>query len=181
MLAWGGRDVDLLNTGGLYCACVMLDWYADQDGDGFGDPDDHRSECLQPTGYVDNALDCNDADGTAWSPPSEIHDLLLSRQGSSDSELSWSSQSASAGSGTRYDVVTGTLGSLWNPEPFASATCLSGDLSVSTYLDQRPGPDPEQGWYYLVRARNSCGIASYGDASISPDPRDYLDISGPCP
>jgi len=37
-------------------------WYADDDGDGFGDSDDTTTACEQPTGYVDNGDDCDDGD-----------------------------------------------------------------------------------------------------------------------
>jgi hypothetical protein len=37
-------------------------WYADSDGDGFGNPLDSIIACEQPTGYVDNNLDCDDTD-----------------------------------------------------------------------------------------------------------------------
>lgn len=37
-------------------------WYADSDTDGFGDGAAATLACAPPTGYVDNADDCNDAD-----------------------------------------------------------------------------------------------------------------------
>jgi hypothetical protein len=37
-------------------------WYRDMDGDGYGDIDLHISSCLQPEGFVANALDCDDSD-----------------------------------------------------------------------------------------------------------------------
>jgi hypothetical protein len=35
-------------------------WYADVDGDGFGDPDESSSTCIQPASTTDNSEDCDD-------------------------------------------------------------------------------------------------------------------------
>ncbi len=37
-------------------------WYADEDGDGFGNPNNSSNGCVQPTGYVANNLDCKPLD-----------------------------------------------------------------------------------------------------------------------
>ncbi len=43
-------------------AITSVDWFADLDGDGFGDPDNVRPSCEQPPGYVEDNTDCNDYD-----------------------------------------------------------------------------------------------------------------------
>jgi hypothetical protein len=42
-------------------------WFHDGDNDGYGDPDDVVSACLQPAQYVDNDGDCDDTDPTLFS------------------------------------------------------------------------------------------------------------------
>lgn len=42
--------------------CEESSWYADKDGDGFGDLDAALLACLQPDGYVAAAGDCDDSD-----------------------------------------------------------------------------------------------------------------------
>jgi len=41
-------------------ACVPATWHHDGDGDGFGDPAQTMSTCIQPSGYVADATDCDD-------------------------------------------------------------------------------------------------------------------------
>jgi hypothetical protein len=47
-------------------------WYADWDGDDFGDPDTSRVQCEVPEGYVADNTDCNDAAGSAHPDGTEV-------------------------------------------------------------------------------------------------------------
>ncbi|HNH47444.1 MAG TPA: putative metal-binding motif-containing protein, partial [Myxococcota bacterium] len=47
----GATDEDATDTGG---------WFADTDGDGFGDVNNFLASCTQPPGYVGDAKDCDD-------------------------------------------------------------------------------------------------------------------------
>ncbi|MEL6341840.1 MAG: MopE-related protein [Myxococcota bacterium] len=49
-------------------------WYADVDGDGYGDPAVSVEACEAPDGYVANAADCDDGDAAAYSAAAEICD-----------------------------------------------------------------------------------------------------------
>jgi len=49
-------------------------WFADDDGDGFGDPDDSVISCEAPLGYVGNSTDCDDGDATEFPGNDETCD-----------------------------------------------------------------------------------------------------------
>jgi predicted outer membrane repeat protein len=51
-------------------------WYADADADGFGDPASPTSSCTQPSGYLADASDCDDASDAIHPGGTEICDGL---------------------------------------------------------------------------------------------------------
>ena len=57
-------------------ATDVTTWYADADGDGYGDPDVTTATCDQPSGYEDDAEDCDDADADANPAEDEICDEI---------------------------------------------------------------------------------------------------------
>ena len=55
-------------------ATDALTWYADADGDGFGDADRTHSACEAPTDYVSDATDCDDDEATTSPGADEVCD-----------------------------------------------------------------------------------------------------------
>ncbi len=49
-------------------------WYADEDGDGFGDASDSVASCDAPSGYVSDDQDCDDSDGSENPDADEVCD-----------------------------------------------------------------------------------------------------------
>ena len=67
-----GRDDDC--DGEIDEDAVYQDYYLDSDGDGFGDIDYPQRDCAPPPGYVDNGLDCDDADSAINPDAIEVCD-----------------------------------------------------------------------------------------------------------
>ena len=57
-------------------ATDALDWYADSDEDGFGDPDVVETACDQPGAFVGDATDCDDTDGGVNPAADDVCDGL---------------------------------------------------------------------------------------------------------
>ncbi len=123
--------------------------------------------------------DCNDLDPDVQHAPAEIASVALSKVGGA-TRLSWTSQDPTAGVATTYDVVSGLLLDLRSSGGFAAAICLQNGILDTPFDDPRSAPAAGNGFYYLLRGRNSCGIGTYGNSSIVPDPRDALDAASPC-
>ena len=144
MIVWGGYPN--LETGGSYAAEG-----ADADGDGVG--------CV---------IDCDDGSAGAFASPGEVSGV---RFAADKTELLWNSQSVTAGSGTLYDVVRGALVEL-PVGAGGSEVCLESDYgpgSDPVVLDDSETPGAGDGFWYLVRATNTCGIGSYGKTSANEE------------
>jgi hypothetical protein len=53
-------------------SCTAQTYYADTDGDGFGDPNATSSACSKPYGYVTDKTDCNDKSATVNPKAAEV-------------------------------------------------------------------------------------------------------------
>lgn len=122
---------------------------------------------------VEDVCDCNPASAGAFAPPAELRRIRLS--GAAPTKLGWDDQRATIGSSATYGVVSGALSDLRATGSFSAACALGGSLTTQAVTDSRPAPAAGDGYYYLVRASNSCGVGTYG--------RPALDSASPsvCP
>jgi hypothetical protein len=115
--------------------------------------------------------DCAPADPGSWASTVTIPDLIL--DGTGVTQLSWGDQSAAAGPGLAHDVLGGDLSALLTLGVDAT-TCVDGPIQMNGYDDLRADPVAGDGYFYLVRVSNGCGVATVGvgrgpaDAAVCP-------------
>ncbi len=135
-------DDDAVVNGADNCLLVPNADQSDTDGDGRGE-----------------LCDCAPQDATAFAVPGEPRNLKFAMR----KTIQWDLGAADAGSGTVYDIVRGIVAEL----PVGSSpteVCVATDVPDGIYQDLED-PSAATGFYYLARARNSCGAGGYGLAS----------------
>jgi photosystem II stability/assembly factor-like uncharacterized protein len=111
----------------------------------------------------DNLADCRPDDPTVFAAPGEVQGLTV---GADRTTLSWISAAPASGSSTTHQVLRGLLAAL--PVGGPSDTCIVTGTLASSAVDPEV-PPAAGGFWYLVRARNACGVGSYGtDSGGSP-------------
>ena len=166
----GQEDTD---NNGVGDACNDAE---DMDSDEWSDPLDNCPAIYNPTQAdadsdgAGDACDCAPDEAGSFAPPSEVWGLMVAAP--EPAEISWGNQNGTAGEGTLYDIVSQSLLDLRTTGTFGAAICLFPDHEDPPYTDART-PPADDGYLYLIRAKNDCGIGSYG--------RSALDSSGPCP
>ncbi len=82
-------------------------FYADTDGDGFGDPGATMGACIAPPGYVVDATDCDDADGNNFPGNEEVCD---GADNDCDTEIDEELEDCEPGTSTGADTGADTTG-----------------------------------------------------------------------
>lgn len=127
---------------------------------GWGRIDAYAAIHFGPDGDADgiaDVCDCSAANGGAYDPPAEAAGVRFD----SATTLAWDSLSREAGNGTVYDVVRGDLGELRASGSIAASSCTGASTTASS-RDDATAPPSGAGFYYLVQARNGCGIGGWG-------------------
>jgi hypothetical protein len=99
---------------------------------------------------VANVDDCVAGDADVWSAPYPVDGLMLAEEG-----FFWSQPVS--GSGAVYDVLRSL-----DPEEYYDSTCVAvGTVETSSPADPVV-PAPGETFFYLVGARNECGLSTLG-------------------
>ncbi len=154
---------------------------ADVDCDTIPNPQDNCPNVANPNqkdldqDSFGDACDCAPLDPGSYALPAKVVGLTLSKSqlGPDYTQLNWKTLSGQAGSGTKYDAVTGNLSLMTAPNRFSDATCVLSDVSGISATAYHPAPAPGEAWWFMLRGDNACGAGSYDEDSISefdPDP-----------
>jgi hypothetical protein len=131
---------DAFNDQDMDGLCADLD--SDDDGDGVGD-----------------AIDCNPNDPGATDNPGAVTTVRFSY--ASGATLTWDAQTG-VGTATGYDIAGNDIASLQLDSGSVNAVCFEDDFNSNQWIDTQGVPANDSGFYYIIRAQNSCGDGGYG-------------------
>jgi len=133
-----------------------------------------------PSGDGDNdgvlaCADCDDGDAGVWLPPSQVENVMLSRDESGVTHLNWDPPVEKGAINVLYEALRAR-----NAEDFVNFTqCMADDDPVDTTLED-PGDPIAGGYFYLIRATNACP-AGFNSGSLGTDSNGVPRAGRTCP
>ncbi|MBK9644286.1 MAG: putative metal-binding motif-containing protein [Deltaproteobacteria bacterium] len=139
-------------------------WYADDDGDLFGDASASTSSCEAPSGFVDDDSDCDDSDAATFPGAAPEDDAAACMTDADDDDYGDDSPSASAAAGSDCDDADATV--------YPGGAEDGGDGSdAGDGLDNDCDGYDDEGLLY--------GSGGDGEASVTSDTA-WEDLGGAC-
>ena len=139
-------------------------WAKDLDADGFGDPENTVSACMQPDGYVDNFDDCDDSDINTYLGAAEEEDpnaCMTDSDGDGFGDANPDLPGIQAGTDCDDSDPNTYLGAAYNDDPTICATDADGDgfgYWFPSTQDVQAGSDCDDGNAQVnVNALEVCG------------------------
>ena len=166
-------------------------FYMDDDGDGFGNVDQELISCVRPTGYVENILDCDDADSAIYPGAQELCDEIDNNcDGSVDEQTAtdatvWFLDA----DGDGYGIPTSTMRSCSQPAGYVdnAEDCDDGNSSIflasTWYLDYDQDGYGDDAYTIEVCQQPNGYVANNSDCNDAdplqnPNTLWYLDLDG---
>jgi hypothetical protein len=112
--------------------------------------------------FAGDACDCGRLTHETFRPPGETHGVIVGADLVID-QIGWCTKRYECGSDTLYTVARGLVTEL-PVGAGTSETCLASALVGSRVLDDSTPPTGD-GFWYLVRGSNTCGVGVYGFTS----------------
>jgi hypothetical protein len=147
-------------------------WYADADGDTFGDPESTRQACTAPTGYVEDHTDCDDGD-------EEVNPDAVEVCNSTDDNCDTVVDESTATDARSYypDVDADTFG-----DAAGTATPACPGLQPTGYIEDHTDCDDDDSLVNPTAAEQCNGIDDNCDGITDDDGTEavdyYLDSDG---
>lgn len=186
------------NCDGTIDEDVQNTYYADSDGDGYGDPQNQSLACSTPAGFVENAQDCVDSDSLIYPGAIELCDGLDNNcEGTIDEEgalglLDWYLDS----DGDGYGLDTQVQSSCSQPAGYVpqGGDCDDADTGISPgeqevcdgvdndcdgYSDDLDPSLTGAGVFYLDHDGDGYGDAQWSTSSCSA-PSGYVENDTDC-
>jgi len=147
-------------------------WYADDDGDGYGDSSTSTVQCSSPTGYVSDSSDCDDLAASSYPGATEYCD-------GTDNDCDGSTDESSAADastwyrdadGDGYGNPSSSSVGCYQPTGYVgdSSDCDDGDASLNPTT-----------WWYQDADSDGYGSASYATQQCS-QPTGYVSNNSDC-